>query len=42
MSVKKQTPSLCKLYSFYEEKPHERLDETDLDSHSYHNTFDIS
>ena len=31
MSVKKQKqiPSLCKLYSFYEEIPEEFLDETD-------------
>ena len=42
MSVKKQIPSLCKLYSFYEEKPEEFLDETDIDSYFYHNTFDIS
>ena len=33
MSVKKQIPSLCKLYSFYEEKPEEFLDETDVDSY---------
>ena len=32
MSVKKQIPSLCKLYSFYEEIPEEFLDETDVDS----------
>ena len=42
MSVKKQNPSLCKLYSFYEEIPEEFLDETDVDSYFYHNTFDIS
>ena len=41
MSVKKQIPSLCKLYSFYEEIP-EFLDETDVDSYFYHNIFDIS
>ena len=41
MSVKKQTPSLCKLYSFYEEIPEEFLDETDVDSYFY-NIFDIS
>ena len=32
MSVKKQIPSFCKFYSFYEEKPEEFLDETDLDT----------
>ena len=32
MSVKKQIPSLCKLFSFYEEVPEEFLDETDVDS----------
>ena len=32
MSVKKQNPSLCKLYSFYEELPEDFLDETDVDS----------
>ena len=42
MSVKKQIPSLCKLYSFYEEIPEEFLDETDVDSYFYHNIFDIS
>ena len=42
MSVRKQIPSLCKLYSIYEEKPEEFLDETDVDSYFYHNLFDIS
>ena len=42
MSVKKQNPSLCKLYSFYEEISEGFLDETDLDSYFYHNIFDIS
>ena len=42
MSVKKQIPSLCKLYSFYEETPEEFLDETDVDSYFHHNIFDIS
>ena len=42
MSVKKQIPSLCKLYSFCEEIPEEFLDETDVDSYFYHNIFDIS
>ena len=42
MSVIKQIPSLCKLYSFYEEIPEEFLDETDVDSYFYHNILDIS
>ena len=42
MSVKKQIPSSCKLYSFYEEIPEELLDETDVDSYFYYNIFDIS
>ena len=42
MSVKKQIPSLCKLYSFCEERPEEFLDETDVDSYFYHNISDIS
>ena len=42
MSVKKQIPSLCKLYSFYDEKPEEVLEETDVVSYFYHNIFDIS
>ena len=42
MSVKKQIPSLCKLYPFYEEVPEEFLDKTDVDSYFYHNIFDIS
>ena len=42
MSVKKQIPSLCKLFSFYEEIPEEFLDETDVDSYFYYKTFDIS
>ena len=41
MSVKKQFPNLCKLYSFYEEVPEEFLDETDVDSYFYHNVFNI-
>ena len=36
MSVKKQIPSLCKLYSFYEEITEEFLDETDGDIYFYH------
>ena len=42
MSVKKQIPSLRKLYSFYEEIPEEFLDETDVDRFFYQNIFDIS
>ena len=42
MSVKNQIPSLCKIYSFYEEIPEEFLDETDVDSYSHHKVFDIS
>ena len=42
MSVKKQVPSLCKIYSFYEEITEEFLDESDVDSYFYSNIFDIS
>ena len=42
MSTKKQTSSLCKLYSVYEEIPEEFLDETDVDSYFYHNILYIS
>ena len=42
MSVKKQIPSLWKLYSFYEEIPEEFLDETDVDKYFYHDILDIS
>ena len=42
MSVKKQIPSLCKLYSIYEEIPEEVLDETDVDNYFYLNNFLIS
>ena len=42
MSVKKQIPSLWKLYSSCEEIPEEFLDETDVDSFFYHNISDIS
>ena len=41
-SVKDGTPSLRKLYALYEETAHEILDEIDVDSHFYHNIFDIS
>ena len=42
ISVKKQIPSLRKLYSLYEDLPEEFSDETDVDSYFYHNIFDIS
>ena len=42
MSDEKQIPSLCKLYSFYEEILEEFLDETDVDSYFYHDIFDSS
>ena len=42
MSVKKQIPSLCKLYSFYEEIPEEFLEETDADSYFKDNILDNS
>ena len=41
MSVKRQIPSLSKLFSFDEEIPDEFLDKTDVDSYFYHNIFDI-
>ena len=42
MSVKKEIASLWKLYSFYEEKPEEFLDETDVKSYFHRSIFDIS
>ena len=39
MSVKKQSPRLRKLHSFYEEMPEELLDENDVDGYFYHNFF---
>ena len=42
MSTKKQTSSLCKPYSVYEEVPEEVLDETDVDSYFYPNILEIS
>ena len=42
MSIKKQFPSLCKLYSFYEEIPEEFSDETEVDGYFFRNFFDIS
>ena len=42
MSIKKQIPSLSKLYTVYEEVPESFLDETDVDSYFYHNILDIA
>ena len=42
MSVEKQSPSLCRLYSFSEEIPEKFLDETDVGNSFYHKIFDIS
>ena len=42
MSTEKQTSSLCKLYSVYEELPEDFLDETEVDIYFYHNILDIS
>ena len=42
MSIKKQIPSLSKLYTIYEEVPESFLDETDVDSFFYHNILDIA
>ena len=42
MSTKKQISSLCKLFSIYEERPEEFLDETDVGNYFYHNILDIS
>ena len=42
MSVKKQIPSLRKLYTIYEEVPESFLDETDVDDYFYHNILDIA
>ena len=42
MSVKKQIPSLSKLYTIYEDVAENFLDETDVDSYFYHNILDIA
>ena len=42
MSVKKQNPSLSKMYTIYEEVPESLLDETDVDSYFYLNNLDIA
>ena len=36
MSVKRQTPSLSKLYRIYEEVSESYFDETDVDNYFYH------
>ena len=42
MSLKKQIPSLSKLYTIYKEVPESFLDETDVDSSFYHDNLDIA
>ena len=42
MSIKKQLPSLSKLYTIYDEVSETFLDETDVDSYFYHNILDIA
>ena len=42
MSVKKQSPSLCKFHYFHEKSPEEFLDETDVNGFFYYNIFNIS
>ena len=42
MSIKKQIPSLSKLYTIYEEVRESFLDQTDVDSYFYHNILDIA
>ena len=42
MTGKKQFPSFCKLCSFYEQKPEEFLDETDVHSYFYHKSLGVS
>ena len=41
MSVTKETPSLGKFVSIYEDIPQEFSTETDVDSNFYHKIFDI-
>ena len=41
MSTEKQLSSLCKIYSIYKKIPEEFLNETDVDSHFYHDILDI-
>ena len=42
MSVKKQSPSLSKVYTIYEDVPECFVDETDVDGYFYHNTLHIT
>ena len=42
MSTRKRNSSLCRLYSGYEEKPEDFLDETDVYSYFYCNILDTS
>ena len=42
MSVRKQNPTLGKLYTNYKEVPESFLDETDVDIYFYHNIWDIA
>ena len=42
MSLKKQIPSLSKLYTNYEEVPENFLDKTDVVSYFYHINLDIA
>ena len=42
MSVKKQIPSLSKLYTIYQEVPESFSDETEVDSYFYYNILNIA
>ena len=42
MSVKKQLPSLSKLYTIYGEVPESFLDKTDVDSYFYYIILDVA
>ena len=42
MSIRKQSPSLSKLYTIYEEVSENCLEETDIDSYFHHNFLDIA
>ena len=42
MSIRKQIPSLRKLFTTYQEVPENFLDETDIDKNFHHNIFDIA
>ena len=41
MPAKKRNPCLCKLYSFYREKPEEFLVKIEVDNHFHRHIFDI-